>query len=58
MRKASSSNYKKVSLDEFSDDDSLSDGETNNTSRDPSHRQLQTMKEQDAGLELLAQATD
>ncbi|GKY98153.1 hypothetical protein MPSEU_000773100 [Mayamaea pseudoterrestris] len=51
-----STNYKQVSLDDFSDDDSLSDAETGGS--DPAQRQMQTLQEQDHGLELLAQATD
>lgn len=49
-------NYQQLSLDDFSDDDSLSgDGESHS---DPVQRQWQTLQEQDKGLELLSQATD
>jgi hypothetical protein len=58
------SDYNAVSLDEFSDDDSLSDGgdfrgTSNNNGRggpqDSLARQQQLMQQQDAGLEMLGQ---
>jgi hypothetical protein len=57
MRKGTSSDYRKISLDEFSSDDSLSDGESDHR-LDPARRQQLQLAEQDKGLELLSQATD
>jgi hypothetical protein len=58
MRKgANASNYRQISLDEFSDDD-LSDGEMESDPHRRSVSQQEQLQQQDQGLELLSQATD